>query len=786
MATCAQFCSAALACGFLPVQAAQAQHGVESWQVRGEPAFSSADWPQATFSVIGWPAGGYMLTRDEFVVADGLAQTVHFVNLADGSSSVVAAERFGWSPAVGGSISLVDRWSDGRVVVSGSRPFLYVLSSDGRLLDSLSHEWPGQVAGVFEDGARITRGGGFGPADMHARPLAQWFLETAGDSRPIAEAVRGPSAWITAEHGDNSVSSQVRWIFGHQVLAVRAGDRLIVNQTDQNTIRAYDRHGSLAHALLLPTTRLPATGRRVDAQRRRRVASDRRTGAAARNVASFAAAMAAMNRDFAPFNADSIQVMLVPAADSTPHTDKMLADGSGRVWVREFHMPHDVAQRWHVWRPDEGENRMLVTIPGDEVLLDAYGNRALLFAPDETESGRLVVRRMESAENGGERDARAGSSTSHAQAPTRTLGAGDHVVYDSDEVGGEGRLTIGMLTGAVILPDGKLVIGDKTELYFVDHEADHVSVVGGAGSGPGEFGHVGKLLRTPGGAAAWDLGAWRLTSYSPSGELLWSRSFDPAAFRHWMAPPVAVLRDRAVLFRDGMGRFATTGVAWDSARYVVVRDGDQKPFATASGDEFYAYRFGGTDIATSEYVLFGDRTYEAPTADGLAVVETARSAVTIFDETGTPVGKLGLPDKVAVSRQEAEAAREEMAARGRRRFELASRAMAQRGSVGPAVRDVSRAMAEVPARSRAPAVDGALVDADGRLWLRLRPRLGAETVRWQVRDVERNRLLFVVEQRGADRVWDAQGDLVLTSAEDDLGVQRVRLRRLVPAGGEAR
>ena len=770
MGTRARSLSAALVCGFLPVPAVQAQHGVESWQVRGEPVFSSADWPQAAFSVIGWPDGGYMLTRDEFVVADGLAQTVHFVNLADGSSSVVAAERFEWSPAVGGSISLVDRWSDGRVVVSGSRPYLYVLSSDGRLLDSLSHDWPGQVAGVFEDGARITRGGGFGPADMHTRPLAQWFLETAGDSRPIAEAVRGPSAWITAEHGDNSVSGQVRWIFGHQVLAVRAEDRLVVNQTDQNTIRAYDRHGSLAHALVLPTTRLPATGQRVDAQRRRRVASDRRTGAAAKNVASYAAAMAAMNKDFAPFNADSIQVMLVPAADSTPHTDKMLADGSGRVWVREFRMPDDTVQRWHVWRPDDGESRKLVTIPGDEVLLDAYGNRCLLFAPDETGSGRLVMRRMELADNGAERD---------PQVPTRTLGAGDHVVYDSDEVAPEGRLTIGMLTGAVILPDGKLVVGDKTELYFVDHEAGHVSVVGGAGLGPGEFGHVGKLLRTPGGVAAWDLGAWRLTSYSPSGELLWSRSFDPTAFRHWMAPPVAVLRDRAVLFRDGMGGFATTGVAWDSARYVVIRDGDQQPFATASGDEFYAHRFGGTEIAASEYVLFGDRTYEAPTAHGLVVVETARSAVTIFDETGTPAGKQGLPDKVVVSRQEAEAAREEMAARGRRRFELASRAMAQRGSAGPTARDVSRAVAEVPARSRAPAVDRALVDADGRLWLRMRPRLGAETVRWQVRDMERDRMLFVVEQRGADRVWDAQGDLVLTSAEDDLGVQRVRLRRLV-------
>lgn len=70
------------------------------------------------------------------------------------------------------------------------------------------------------------------------------------------------------------------------------------------------------------------------------------------------------------------------------------------------------------------------------------------------------------------------------------------------------------------------------------------------------------------------------------------------------------------------------------------------------------------------------------------------------------------------------------------------------------------------------------VDADERLWLRLLRLPGAETVRWQVRDIERDRVLFVVEHPGTDRVWDARGDLVLTSSEDSLGVQRVRLRRL--------
>ena len=770
---------------FLPVEPVQAQGDVERWRLTSEPVFSSADYPQAPFSVVGRLDDGYMLTPTKFVVADGLAEAMHFVDVGDGSSSTVAASRLGVPPAAL-PIQFTDR-SGSRVVVPDreGRPFLYVLSADGQFVDSMSYDWPARsydwparVVGVFEDGTLVTRGGS-GLADRYNQPPVQWFLYPAEVARPIAEAVLGPTAWVTAKNGSNSVSSAVRLIFGHRVLAVRSGDRLVVNQTDLNTIRAYDRDGSPAFAFVLPTRRTRPTRRLVDAQRERRIASE------PNNSHVYASAMAAMGRNFTPFNADSIQVMQVPAADSTPHSDRLLADGSGRVWVREFLMPDDPLQRWHVWQLDDGERRKLVTMPRDERLLDAYGKICLLFVVDQAGSGRVVLREMELAENGnsqGDATRKAMEEASPPSAQVRTLGVGDDVIYDSGDSAGGAQLEIGALSGGVILPDGRLVIGDRTELYWVDHEAGQVRVLGGAGRGPGEFGHVGELLRTPDGVAAWDLGARRLTSYSQSGELLWSRSYDPTAFRHWMAPPVAVFRDGAVLFRDGVDSFETTGILWDSARYVVVRDGDHEPFATASGNEMYAHRFGAADVATTEFALFGDRTYEAATANGMVVVETARSAVTVFDETGAATEKLGLPSKVAVSREEIEVAREEMASRSRRRYELAGRVMAPRGIAGPGARDVAEALMEVPANPHAPAVDQVLVDADGRLWLRLhRRRLEAEVVRWQVRDVERDRTLFVVEQRDGARVWDARGDLVLTSVEDDLGVPRVRLRRLASA-----
>lgn len=186
-------------------------------------------------------------------------------------------------------------------------------------------------------------------------------------------------------------------------------------------------------------------------------------------------------------------------------------------------------------------------------------------------------------------------------------------------------------------------------------------------------------------------------------------------------------------------------------------------------------------------VLLGDRAHQASYGNGVVVVETARSAIMVFDETGDVVQRSTLPDKVPVLPDQVEAVRADWMARRSTFFELLARGMANAAAIVPDVpsdwdppteQDISEAYATTPARSLAPSVDTVFVDADERLWLRFLRLPGAETVRWQVRDIERDLVLFVVEHPGTDRVWDARGDLVLTSSEDGLGVQRVRLRTL--------
>lgn len=382
---------------------------------------------------------------------------------------------------------------------------------------------------------------------------------------------------------------------------------------------------------------------------------------------------------------------------------------------------------------------------------------------------------------GTQSDAEAGSGTN---APVRTLGPTAPVLYDSQDPAFGEPLEIGTLAGSTTLPGSRLLVGDKTDLYLVDYETGEVEVRGGDGTGPGEFGHIEAVLRTPEGVAVWDPTTRRLTSYSSSGELLGSTRHDPGLFRNMRAKPVAVFRDGSVLFRDDDEppvAQQSVGARRDSARYVRVRDGVGESFAVVPGDEIYIGRIAGRDIPFSNPVLLGDRTYQAPYGNGVVVVETALPAIVVFDETGDVVQQRStLPEKVPVSPDQAEAARADMLARFSRFFELVPRGVAALfpDEDGPSAQDISEAYATTPARSLAPAVDTVFVDADERLWLRLLRLPGAETVRWQVRDIERDRVLFVVEHPGTDRVWDARGDLVLTSSEDSLGVQRVRLRRL--------
>jgi len=282
---------------------------------------------------------------------------------------------------------------------------------------------------------------------------------------------------------------------------------------------------------------------------------------------------------------------------------------------------------------------------------------------------------------GTQSDAEAGSGTN---APVRTLGPTAPVLYDSQDPAFGEPLEIGTLAGSTTLPGSRLLVGDKTDLYLVDYETSEVEVRGGDGTGPGEFGHIEAVLRTPEGVAVWDPTTRRLTSYSSSGEMLGSTRYDPRLFSNMRAKPVAVFRDGAVLFRDDQpsasavgnraGERKPVGVRRDSARYVRVRDGVGESFAVVPGDEIYIGRIAGRDIPFSNPVLFGDRTYQAPYGNGVVVVETALPAIVVFDETGDVVQQRStLPEKVPVSPDQAEAARADMLARFSRFFELVPR-----------------------------------------------------------------------------------------------------------------
>jgi len=106
-------------------------------------------------------------------------------------------------------------------------------------------------------------------------------------------------------------------------------------------------------------------------------------------------------------------------------------------------------------------------------------------------------------------------------------------------VSSEPALQIGALDGeeaylfedveqAERLPDGRILIveGDRREIRFYDASGRHLTTVGGAGEGPGEFQAAPDVRWLPGDSlVAYDPGASRMTWFGPDGEVVRDEAF---------------------------------------------------------------------------------------------------------------------------------------------------------------------------------------------------------------------------------------------------------------------
>ena len=112
----------------------------------------------------------------------------------------------------------------------------------------------------------------------------------------------------------------------------------------------------------------------------------------------------------------------------------------------------------------------------------------------------------------------------------------------------------------VILNDETIAVGNHgtQEVILFDYEGRALKVIGGTGSGPGEFQTISGLFVAQDGLGVWDPPARRLSTFSSQGEYLGSTSLNEAA-----GGVVA-----GVL--DGMGVVTVSGRATGDPRQILV------------------------------------------------------------------------------------------------------------------------------------------------------------------------------------------------------------------------
>lgn len=361
--------------------------------------------------------------------------------------------------------------------------------------------------------------------------------------------------------------------------------------------------------------------------------------------------------------------------------------------------------------------------------------------------------------------------------PQRRLG---RLSFDSSDLPNHPEYDV---VGGLFLPDGGVALVGRAEIHIVDLVSGRTRTVGRRGEGPEEFRYISRVNRTLEGILVWDMPRRRASVVGHDGEFLRSRDYRQVPFQEYFnARPVAVHPDGRIIFRDGVdsGFGDYEGRVWNPAKYLAVEpEGELRLVSEAKGDELF---YGPTRTSN---VVFGHRTFEAATEDGLMIADTHRGAIAVLDWNGTEVAEISMPPGVQLT--DAQTVGREFLARQSEELEERLNRAASAGQIPPgraqSFRDALAAhdpeTMAWPINEVLPAIDTLLADFDARLWARDYRLPGQDSVNWRVWDVAKAQPLFTVRMDGEDILLDAKGDLVLLRRLDVFDVPRAVVVRLV-------
>jgi hypothetical protein len=377
-----------------------------------------------------------------------------------------------------------------------------------------------------------------------------------------------------------------------------------------------------------------------------------------------------------------------------------------------------------------------------------------------------------------------GPRADEADVPGWTIAAAPDLVLSGGVLNGDSVHVHG-IAGAVFGGHGDIVVavggGDNRVVVFTD-SGRVIRVTGRRGKGPGEFGAMSGLFTVGDRIAVWDWRNGRFSFLSGRG--------DPERDFRFQAP-----RGRKVVGLLDDGSFLTTTVE------VSVRKGEPRiyelwtsegaaadrligPIEPADGTIRLTYEHsrGRATIMTELPMGCSPRTVEGVLGNRLFVAEPGTGTVTAMSRSGDAevIYRAGGRDTVTTAMVEKARTLIEaiMSSVGRPKrgpdgiYQLANvqfpagtadSVVGMLGDVGDQLQTVWSDM---------------VTDRSGRLWLR-RSNCGSTRAHemWDVLDTVGNRIATAVSP--ADfRIWSVDGDRVLASTTDSLGVQQIAVLRV--------
>ncbi len=336
------------------------------------------------------------------------------------------------------------------------------------------------------------------------------------------------------------------------------------------------------------------------------------------------------------------------------------------------------------------------------------------------------------------------------------------------------------IVGAATLSDGRIVVLEgrsaSRELRIFGPDGTHLTTTGGAGRGPGEFRSPAELVRLPGDTLVVRDGTLSfpaLDYFNGDGEFI-RRALPVPGLISMSAPDgelPAELVDHGALLRDGTLLLRTffTGMEMDpphglfreSYRLLRVRWSGTGPGVDTIG------RFRGAEYLTTDVgqglmpyrVPFGPVEIQASSEDRIYIVDSLSGEVLAFDYRGE-LHEILRPHMPGARITDEDYEREKEALID---FEplYDNRAF------------VERLFRAIPRRTEAPAVEGLMVDLEGRLWLE-RYRIGDDEPReWVVLEPDGSFRASVVGPAGFVP-FEIGGGHVLGAWEDEHGIPFVR------------